>query len=124
MGHSDETWNDVGEQFRKLGTILKHHYQTQEPPDVVGAASDDEVKEAVRVLGETVKAVIATVGDAVADPGVRDEARETAAVFFGALGATFADLADDISTRNEGKSPGDVPPPDDDVVADGSPEGD
>lgn len=123
MGHSDETWNDVGEQFKKLGTILKHHYQTQELPDVVGAASDDEVKEAVRVLGETVKAVIATVGDAVADPGVRDEARETAAVFFGALGATFADLADDISTRSEAEGPRDIPPPGDDVAGDAPPEG-
>ena len=36
VGHSDETRNDVREHLKKLGTRLKHHYQTLGPPDVVG----------------------------------------------------------------------------------------
>ncbi|MFV9672847.1 MAG: hypothetical protein ACNYZH_06435 [Acidimicrobiia bacterium] len=101
MSQTDETWTDVGEQFKKLGSILKCHYQAQEGTEGAEVASEDEVKDAVRALGETIKAAIATVGDTIKDPEVRDEARETAASFFDALGATFSDLADDISKRSE-----------------------
>lgn len=101
MSESDKTWTDVGEQFRKLGSSFKGHYRAQEGVEAVNVASEDEVKDVAQALGETIKTAVATVAIAVKDPAVRDEARETAASFFGALGATFSDLADDISKQSE-----------------------
>lgn len=111
MSQSDETWTDVGEQFRKLGSLLKCHYRAQERAEAAEAASEDEVKDVVQALGETLKTALATVGATVKDPAVRDEARETAASFFGALGATFSDLADDISKQSETEESSDFASP-------------
>ena len=101
MGQSEEAWNEVGEQFKSLGSMCKVHYLAQEDGDTSEVVSDDEVKDALRTLGESLKAAFATVGDAVADPEIRDEARQTAGSFFDALGATFSDLGHDISKRGE-----------------------
>ena len=99
MGQSEEAWNEVGEQFKNLGSMLKVHYQTYEDEDITEVVSDDEVKDALHTLGENVKAALASIGDAFADAEIRDEARQTAGTFFDALGATFSDLGHDISTR-------------------------
>ena len=101
MGQSDEAWNDVGEQLKTLGLMFKSHYQEYEGEDFTEVVSDAEVKDALRTLGESVKAAFATVGDAFADPEIRDEARQTAGSFFDALGATFSEFGTDISKGKE-----------------------
>jgi hypothetical protein len=122
MSQSDETWNDVGEQFKKLGSMLKYHYRAQEGEEGGEVASEDEVKDAVRAVGESIKAAFATVGEVVRDPEVRDEARETVASFFDALGVTFSELADDISRRRETGDSLDPPLPDEAARVDASEE--
>ena len=97
MSQSDETWNEVGEGFKKLGSMFKQHYESQEEAEGSEAISDDEVKDAVRTIGESLKTAFATVGDTVKDPEVQDEAKQTAKSFFDALGATFAELGNEIS---------------------------
>jgi hypothetical protein len=111
MGQSEEAWNEVGEQFKSLGSMLKVHYQTYEGEDITEVVSDDEVKDALRTLGENVKAALASIGDAFADTEIRDEARQTAGSFFDALGATFSDLGHDISKRAESEDQPSQPPP-------------
>lgn len=101
MGQSDEAWNDVGEQLKALGMMFKSHYQAYEGEDITEVVSEDEVKDALRTLGESAKAAFGTIGDAFTDPEIREEARQTAGSFFDALGATFSELGDDISTRRE-----------------------
>jgi hypothetical protein len=101
MGQSEEAWIDVGEHFKSLGSMFKVHYLAQDEGDPIEVVTDDEVKEALRTLGESLKAAFATVGDTIADPEIRDEARQTASSFFDALGATFSDLGQDISKRGE-----------------------
>ena len=106
MGQSEKAWNEVGEQIKSLGSMLKVHYHTYEGDDITEVVSDDEVKDALHTLGESVKAAFASIGDAFADAEIRDEARETAGSFFDALGATFSDLGHDIS---EGGTSEDLP---------------
>lgn len=101
MDQSDEAWNDVVEQVKKLGSMFRYHYQAQEDAEGAEAASEDEVKAALLTLGDSIKAAFATVGDAIKDPEVQEEARQTAGLFFDALGATFSKLGDDISKRRE-----------------------
>lgn len=104
MVQSEEAWNEVGEQFKSLGSMFKVHYLAQQNGDRIDVLSDDEVKDALRILGESLKAAFATVGDAFVDPEVRDEARQTAGSVFDALGATFSNLGHDISKRSESRA--------------------
>ena len=97
MSQSDESWNDVGERFKKLGSMFKQHYEAQDAEEASEAVSDEEVKEAVATLGESIKTAFATVGDAVKDPEVQDEAKQTAKSFFDAIGATFTELGDEFN---------------------------
>lgn len=97
MSQSDESWNDVGERFKKLGSMFKQHYEAQDAEGTSEAVSDEEVKEAFATLGESIKTAFATVGDAVKDPEVQDEAKQTAKSFFDAIGATFTELGDEFN---------------------------
>jgi hypothetical protein len=99
MSQPDEAWNDVGEQFKRLGSTLKRRYQTSDGrgnSDGLEAPSEDEVKDALRTLSESIKHAFVTVGDAMNDAEIREETRQTAGSFFDALGATFAKLGEDI----------------------------
>lgn len=120
MGQSEEAWYEVGEQFKTLGSMFKYHYMSQDVGDRIEVVSDDEIKDALRTLGESLKAAFGTVGDAVADPEIRDEARQTAGSFFDALGATFSDLGHDISKRDEGEDLPIQPPTDETESSDSS----
>jgi hypothetical protein len=111
MGQSEEAWNEVGEQFKSLGSMLKVHYQTYEGEDITEVVSDDEVKDALHTLGESVKAAFASIGDAFADAEIRDEARQTAGSFFDALGATFSEIGYDISKQGKSEDLPIQPPP-------------
>jgi hypothetical protein len=97
MSQSDETWNEVGEGFKKLGSLFRDHYRAQTGEGEEPTVSDEEVKEAISTLGDSIKTAFATVGDAFRDPEVQEEAKDTARSFFDALGATFADIGDEIS---------------------------
>lgn len=97
MNQSNEAWTDVVEQVKKLGSAVKDHYQTQERDTETEALPEDEVRDALLAIGEIVKAAFATVGDAIKDPEIQEEAKQTAGSFFDALGTTFSELGDDIS---------------------------
>ena len=109
MSRQDEAWNDVCEQFDKLGSMFKSHYEAQGGTGGAESISEDEVIDAVRTLGESIKTVFATVGDAFNDPEVQEEAKQTAGSLFDALAATFSELGDDISTLWERGGPPDSP---------------
>jgi len=119
MGQSDEAWNDVGEQLRTLGSMFKDHYQSHEGEIRVDVVSDDEVKDALRTLGDSVKTAFASIGDAIADQELRTEARQTAGSFFDALGATFSELGADITRQRDQESP-DPPHSDEPTSTDGA----
>ena len=101
MGQSDETWNEVGDGFKKLGSLFKSHYESQDSEETTETVSDEEVKDALRTIGDGLKTAFASIGDAVKDPEVQDEAKQTAKSFFDAIGATFAELGDEISAWRE-----------------------
>jgi hypothetical protein len=119
MGQSDDAWSDVGERLKTLGSMFKSHYQNHEGEIPVDVVSDDEVKEALRTLGDSVKTAFASIGDAFADQEIRAEARHTAGSFFDALGATFSELGADISKQRDQESP-DQPHSDESMSEDGS----
>ena len=97
MSQSDEAWNEVGEQFKKLGSTFKHHYQAHDDSQKSVVPSDSDVKDALATLGESVKQAFGAVGDTLSDPEIKEETRQTAGMFFDALGTTFSEFGDDIS---------------------------
>ncbi len=118
MGQSDEAWNNVSEQLRTLGKMFKDHYQAYEGEDLTEVVSEDEVKDALRTLGESVKAAFGTIGDAFTDPEIHEEAKVTAGSFFDALGVTFSELGADISKSRETDDPPSQPFSDEAVAPD------
>ena len=101
MSQTDEAWTDVGEQLKKLGSALKQHYEAQESDETAEPVSQDDVKQAIRTLGNSIKASLGAVGDAATDPDLHDVARQTVGSFFEAIGVTFSEVGSEISKRQE-----------------------
>jgi hypothetical protein len=100
MGHVEESWNDVGEQFKKLGARLGRHYDEQGFKDAVGA-SEESLEEAMQRLGEGLRAAVGAVGDSVSDPELKDDIRDATGSLFTALGTTFSELGAQIAAPHE-----------------------
>lgn len=100
MGQLEESWNDVGEQFKKLGARLKQHYDEQGFDEAV-EASEESLEEAMQRLGDGLRAAVGAVGDSVNDPELKDDVRDTAGSLFTALGATFSELGAQIAVSHE-----------------------
>ena len=99
MSRSDEAWEDVGEQFRKLGAMFRDHYEAQRSEPV--EADDQEVTEAVRSFGENMRSALGALIETVTDSEVHGEARQTAGSFLEALGSTFNELGADLRQRTD-----------------------
>ena len=95
MSRSEEAWEDVGEQLKKLGSMFRQHYESR-GEEGAGAASEQEVTEAFHTARDSIKTAFGAAIDTVADPDVHEESRQTAAAFFEALGATFSELGTDL----------------------------
>ena len=98
MSRSDEAWEDVGEQFKKLGAMFRDHYEAQRS-DEPSEADELEVDEAVRSFGDNLRSALGAVIETVTDADVHGEARQTAGSFLEALGTTFGELGADLRRR-------------------------
>jgi hypothetical protein len=98
MSRSEEAWEDVGEQFKKLGAMFRHHYESR-GEEGAEAASEEEVTEALHTARDNIKTAFGAAMDTVVDPDVHEESRQTAAAVFEALGATFSELGTDLRRR-------------------------
>jgi hypothetical protein len=96
MSQSDQAWEDVGEQFKKLGAMFREHYEAQR------TETEEEVTEAVRGFSENMRSALGAVIETVTDSDVHEEARDTAGSFLEALGATFSQLGADLKRRSGG----------------------
>ena len=101
MSRTEDAWEDVGDQFKKLGSLFRGHFEAQETGEPDEILSDSEVGEAVRSFGESVQTALGAVVDTVTDPAVHEEARHTAGSILEALGETFAGLGEDLRDRDE-----------------------
>jgi hypothetical protein len=95
MKTSDD-WRKVGDQFAVIGERFKEHYEKTESSDPEEDASVDEVRSALRTLGDALDHVFTAVGEAFRDPALRTEAKEAAGSIATALGATFNELSEEV----------------------------
>lgn len=93
-------WTEAGEKFSALGHKLKQHYDEERHSDSVTSqeqsASQEQVKDAVRRLGSAVEDVFDALGHAAKDRAVKEDARQAGQSLAGALGATFAEVSEDL----------------------------
>lgn len=98
MSRSDEAWEDVGEQFKKLGAMFRDHYEAQRS-DELSEADELEVNEAVRSFSDNMRSAVSALIEALTDSELHGEARQTAGSFLEALGTTFGELGADLRSR-------------------------
>ncbi len=104
MPDSKESWNQVGESFSALGRRLKEHYG-QEPKERRPAPGERKaVEDALRQLADALDHAFTSVGDAVREPGFKEDLRRAANSLGDAMSTTFAEVSDDL--RDRFKRPG------------------
>ncbi len=97
MSQSREAWAEVAEQLNALGSTLKDHYVAGERAQVAEAPTQDELKDALKTLGDAATAALGTVGEAFKDPTIKEEIRATAGSLVNAVGVSVSELGADIS---------------------------
>ena len=108
MSQSSEAWTEVAEQISALGSTLKDHYAAQDVAPRDEPVTQDEVREALRTLGDAATAALGTVGEALKDPTINAEIKATAGSFVNAVGISVSELGADISAidrRNDTSPP-------------------
>ena len=92
-----DPWDKMAEQVSSLGRKLKDTYQRSvgdEGPD------QDEIRAALRTLGNAWEKVAQAVGAAARDEAVRANMKSAATGFFEAVGAAFSELGSELRRSN------------------------
>lgn len=100
MSRLEESWNDVGDQFKKLGARLKEHYDERGVDEALDV-SEESLDEALQSLGDGIQAAVGAVGDSITDPELKDDVRDAAGSLFTALGATFSEIGTQIAAPHD-----------------------
>lgn len=99
MSSTEEAWGAVAEHLRTLGSlVLQRNPSTADRDDAVGRVpTDDEFKEAVRVISDRASATLRGLTDGINDPEVRAEAELTTSAFLNAVGVSFSELGGQLA---------------------------
>ncbi len=92
---SDDPWNTVSSQFGSLGEHFKNTYR--KVTDGRGP-SEEEIKGAFATLVDAWGQVAESLQSALRDPETRDHLKRAASSFAAALGATFSQLGEEITS--------------------------
>ncbi|MGI9584479.1 MAG: hypothetical protein ACR2N7_02700 [Acidimicrobiia bacterium] len=112
MGHSDQAWSAVAEQLKAVGSRFKVQYHEHETNPGPAHASQEEVKDAFKTLGDSSMAALGTFGTFAKDPETHADLRKTTELVLDALAASFSDLASDLSKGSGSEESGRSSPSD------------
>jgi hypothetical protein len=101
MTEPKQAWDEVGERFAALGRQLKTRFDQEREGD-----DRQAVRDAVGRLAEAARRLGDSVGEAVRDPAVKQQARDVARSLNDALATTFREVGEQIRPRPSGQSPG------------------
>jgi hypothetical protein len=99
MADSKQAWDEVNQSFTALGRRLKQHYDQQTGAGGAATADRRAVEDALRKLADSLDQAFTSVGNAVRDPGVQQDARKAGASLGEALSRTFSEVSDDLRDR-------------------------
>jgi len=92
MTDTKQAWSEVADRFGELGLKLKLHLEQASDTLV----DDRSLRHALEDLRDSVDDAFDAVGNAVKDPAVKEDARDTARALREALSTTFAEASDDL----------------------------
>ena len=87
-----DAWASVGDQMKELGGAFKERYEAEGE----GEADTEEVKDALRTVGEGLDRLFTAIGKAVRDPEVQEKAKRTGTSVVDALGTTLGTVAGEV----------------------------
>ena len=104
MSSSEEAWTEVAEHLRTLGSVVMARASDDATDEGRAASvpSDDEFKEAVRVIGERASAAFGSLAESIHDPDIRAETKETKSAILHALSVSFSELGGQLSDLANG----------------------
>lgn len=112
-----DAWTSVGDQMKDLGGAFRERYDAGGDDD----PATDEVKDALRTVGEGLDRLFTAIGRTVRDPDVQAKAKQTGASVIDAIGTTLGTIADevrDVVGRRGSGGDGESPSGDDPVTED------
>ncbi|NND84020.1 MAG: hypothetical protein HKN46_02615 [Acidimicrobiia bacterium] len=110
-----DAWTSVGDQMKDLGGAFKEHYESDDEE----GSSTDEVKDALRTVGEGLDRLFTAIGNAVRDPEVQEKAKQTGTSVIDAIGTTLGTVADDVRDVVQRKgAPAEEPATDEETATD------
>lgn len=103
MSDTQDAWGKVGNEFTSLGARFKEHYRK--------ATSDDqaEVKKGLDAFSESLERAVDSLGKAIRDPEVRDDAKKAGNAIVDAIGASISELGEAISSKVDQASSPEAP---------------
>jgi hypothetical protein len=101
----DDPWDKMVDQVSSLGRKLRDTYER-----TMGEAGpdQDDVKAALRTLGNAAEKLAQAVGAAARDAEVRATMKNAATGFFEAVGAAFSDLGSELRRSDSSHEPADI----------------
>ena len=88
VSKSKQAWNEVGDKFSHLGDEFKKHQKTDDDHPQSGEA----VKEAFEAVTSSLEGLFSSLGTALKDEQVQQQAKVAATSIVDALGVTVEDL--------------------------------
>ena len=105
---AEEAWRRAGAEFGDLAKRFRDHYDEAAAD---GEADTETVKEALHTLGTALDKAFNSIGTALRDPDIQEEARTAAQSLFAALSATVGDLGRSVqgTFSSDPEDEGDIP---------------
>lgn len=111
MSLSDDAWSEVASHLGTLSSMALARVSDVGDDDrgSESVPSDDDFKEAVRVIGERASAAFGSLAESIHDPDIRAETKQVASAIRRALTVSFSELATRYSQPASGTSTADRP---------------
>jgi len=91
-------WEEVADRLESLGLKLKLHFEQAESSQ----HPVEEVSKAFARLGTAIESSFASIGTAIKDPAVRDDANTFATALGDALADTFSKVSEELAGAANG----------------------
>jgi hypothetical protein len=110
-GSTKDAWDQVGENFSKVGRRLAERYRSLAAERGAESTEDQEkVKAALRAVTEQLDRAFTSLGDTIRDQEAQAGLRQAVGSLGDALSTTFSEAAERIRSRGTSDQP--PPPPD------------
>ncbi|MBT8207990.1 MAG: hypothetical protein KJO18_06940, partial [Acidimicrobiia bacterium] len=100
---TQDAWGKVGNEFTSLGERFKDHYRKTTSDDAA------EVKKGLDAFAQSLDRAVDSLGKAIRDPQVRDDAKKAGNAIVDAIGASITELGAVISSKVDDSSESDPP---------------